>query len=260
MQHKNPRLRRRSLALATLAGLTALSATTAQADDAAAILKAMSTYVGSQQNIAFTFDTDIEVITPDLQKIQFASSGDVALSRPDKLRASRMGGYADVALYADGTTVTVLGKNLDAYAQAPLSGSTDQQIDRLRAEVGIELPAADLLRVDSFSALVQGVTDAKNIGRGVVEGVDCHHLAFRTDETDWQIWIQVGDQPIPRKYVITSKAVTGAPQYTLVVKDWKTSPKLEASTFAFTPPNGAKKVEISDLQNIDEVPSSAPLK
>lgn len=260
MQHANHTLRRRCTALATLAGLIALGATTARADDAAAILQSMSTYVGGQQNIAFTFDTDIEVITPELQKIQFASSGDVALSRPDKLRASRIGGYADVALYADGKTVTVLGKNLDAYAQAPLSGSTDQQIDRLRADVGVELPAADLLRVDSFSALMQGVTDAKNIGRGVVEGVDCYHLAFRTDETDWQIWVQVGDQPIPRKYVITSKAVTGAPQYTLVVKAWKANPKFDASTFVFTPPTGAKRVEISDLQNIDEVPSSAPLK
>jgi len=55
----------------------------------------------------------------------------------------------------------------------------------------------------------------------VVDGFECEHLAFRNDDTDWQIWIQVGDAPIPRKYVITSKTEEGAPQYTLVIRDWK---------------------------------------
>src|SRR5206468_3437874 len=83
----------------------------AQDNDAAKILKAMSDYVASQKSISLTFDTDIEVITPEIQKIQFASSGRLLLGRPDKLRASRTGGYADVELVFDGKTVTVLGKN-----------------------------------------------------------------------------------------------------------------------------------------------------
>ena len=42
-------------------------------DDAARILKAMSDYTAGQKSISATFDSDIEVITPDLQKLQFAS-------------------------------------------------------------------------------------------------------------------------------------------------------------------------------------------
>ena len=34
------------------------------------ILKSMSDYVGSQPTIRATFDSDIEVITPQLEKIQ----------------------------------------------------------------------------------------------------------------------------------------------------------------------------------------------
>src|SRR5208283_3301690 len=56
------------------------------AQDAGKVLKAMTDYVTSQKNISATFDTDIEVITNDLQKIQFASSGQMLLSRPDKIR------------------------------------------------------------------------------------------------------------------------------------------------------------------------------
>src|SRR5262245_46168083 len=63
----------------------------ARGDDAEKILRALSDHLASQRNISLTFDADIEVITPDVQKIQFASSGRVQMSRPDKIRASRTG-------------------------------------------------------------------------------------------------------------------------------------------------------------------------
>jgi hypothetical protein len=92
-----------------------------------------------------------------------------------------------------------------------------------------------------------------HIGRGVINGVECEHLAFRDQETDWQIWVEVGDRPIPCKYVITSKTMAGAPQYSLVIKDWKTGEQ-PSPNFVFTPPKDAKKVEVAAMPNIDEVP------
>jgi hypothetical protein len=64
----------------------------AQEENALKILKAMSDYLTSQNGFSARFDVDLEVITPDVQKIQFASTGKVALSRPGKLRAERLGG------------------------------------------------------------------------------------------------------------------------------------------------------------------------
>jgi hypothetical protein len=84
--------------------------------------------------------------------------------------------------------------------------------------------------------------------------VECDHLAFRNNDVDWQLWVAVGSNPIPRKYVITSKAVTGAPQYTLRIKDWKTDVPVAADAFAFKPPANSEKVDISALADIDEVP------
>src|SRR5215475_2603417 len=161
-------------------------------DDAVQILKKMSAYIGGQQTIQTTYDTDIEVITDDLQKIQFASSGQATLSRPDKLRVSRTGGYADVELVFDGKKATLYGKNIGAYAQANFSGSVDQLVDKLRSEFGVEAPGADLLLSRSFDDLMAGVYDAKHIGRGVIDGVECEHLAFRSADTDWQIWVEAG--------------------------------------------------------------------
>src|SRR5258707_1235374 len=83
----------------------------AQTNDATRILKTMSDFIAMQQNISITFDADIEVVTHDVQKIQFTNSGTVLMSRPDKLRATRTGGYADVELVIDGRTATFVSKD-----------------------------------------------------------------------------------------------------------------------------------------------------
>jgi hypothetical protein len=233
-----------------------LSASAGQAaeSDAKAILKGMSDYVGGQKTISFSFDSDIEVITPALEKIQFTNSGTVLLSRPDKLRAHRVGGYADVELVFDGKTVSVFGKSLNGYAQAETQGTVDHLIDWLRVGQGVALPGADLLRTDSHSLLLADVLEAKHIGRGVIDGVECEHLAFRNFDTDWQLWVEVGARPIPRKLVITSKTISGGPQYTVRVKDWKTGFEPAADAFSFTPPAGASQLEPEDFMKLDELP------
>ena len=128
-----------------------------QGSDAKSVLKAMSDYMSSQQTIAITFDSDIEVITPQLEKIQFTNSGEILLSRPNKLRAHRVGGYADVALYFDGKTVSVFGKHINGYAQFDAPGTVDHLVETLRAGHGVALPGADLLLSNSYDVLVAGV-------------------------------------------------------------------------------------------------------
>jgi len=228
----------------------------AQGSDAKSILKAMSDYVSSQKTIEITFDSDIEIITPQMEKIQFTNSGEALLSRPDKLRAHRVGGYSDVVLFFDGKTASVFGKNINGYAQFDAPGTVDQLIEALRQGHGIALPGADLLLSNSYNALVAGVLEAKHIGRGVVDGRECEHLAFRNFDTDWQLWVEMGKNPIPRKMVITSKTLNSAPQYTLRVKGWKTGVVPARDAFTFIPPAGAQKLSADALIDLDELPQS----
>jgi hypothetical protein len=229
-------------------------------DDAARILKAMSDYTAGQKSISATFDSDIEVITPDLQKLQFTSSGQIRLERPDKLRIKRTGGYTDVDLVFDGKTVSLYGNNAKAYVQADAAGTIDQLIDRLQSTAGGAMPGTDLLLSNSFDELTANVIEARHIGQGVIDGVECEHLAFRGVDTDWQIWVESGARPIPRKYVITSKTLAGAPQYSLKIKEWKTDVPAEADTYVFKPPADAKKVDLDALatMDFDEVPPGTP--
>lgn len=243
-------LRTASLALLT----TVLASGLAVAQDAEKVLRNMFDYVASQKNLSIAYDSDIEVVTPSLQKLQFTASGQLKLSRPDYLRATRTGGYADVEFVFDGKTFTVLGKNAGVYAQWDSPGTIGQLVGRLRDEAGLDVPGADLLLARGYDELMSDVIEVKHIGRGVVDGKDCDHLAFRNPDVDWQVWIEAGDRPIPRKYIITSKAVTGAPQYTLRFKEWNTDAVAYADAFSFSPPPGTRKIDMSALQDIDEVP------
>lgn len=230
----------------------------AEENDALSILKSMTDYMSKQAVIEFTFDSDIEIITPQLEKIQFTNSGEALLSRPNMLRAHRKGGYADVSLYYDGETASVFSGLDNSYAQVVVPGSVDQLIEVLRAGHGVALPGADLLLSDSYDVLVADIMEAKHIGQGVINGVECEHLAFRNFDTDWQLWVEIGDQAVPRKIVITSKTINSAPQYTLQITNWNTDVSPTKEMFTFVPPNDATPLDPNALIHLDELPPVAP--
>lgn len=243
---------RAGLLVATVAAIAFAAPATADEDDARALFKAMSDYMGAQQAISFSFDSTLAIVTSDLQKLDFASSGTVTLSRPDKIRVTRTGGFADVEMVFDGKQLSILGKNLGKYVQVPAPGSIDQLIDRLR-DHGVQAPGADLLISNINDALMEPVVDVKDLGSGVINGEECNHLAFRTESVDWQIWISMGDDPHPCRYVVTSKLMALAPEYRVDVSDWKAGAAVAADDFTFDP-GTAEMATLADLQGIDELP------
>ena len=242
------------LAVAAMAAMPNIS--TARADDAQAktLFKAMSDYLAAQQAISFAIDSTLEVVTDQDQKLGLASSGTLTLKRPDKLHATRTGGFANVEMVFDGKTLTVLGKNANMFAKAEEPGTIDQLVDVLRDKYKRPVPAADLLMADPYKELMPLVVEAKDLGSGVIRGVECDHLAFRTEEVDWQIWIAQGDRPYPCRYVITSTKVKGSPQYTVEVRDWKTGDEVASDDFSLEVPQGAKELKPGDVPDFDELP------
>jgi hypothetical protein len=227
----------------------------ARADEAAAkaLVKAMSDYMAAQTAISFSFDTDLEIVTKEKQKLALASSGTVTLNRPDKLHVTRRGGFADAEAIFDGKTLSLIGRKANVYGQVDVPGSIDHLIDELRDKYHRPVPGADLLESNVYDALMPEVTDTKDLGSGVIGGVECDHLAFRTSEVDWQIWIAQGAHPYPCQYVITSKLVEDGPQYSVQIRDWKTGNEVASDDFSFKNATNAKKLTLSDLDT-DELP------
>ncbi len=226
----------------------------AQEEDAKSAFKAMSDFLVAQQTLSVSFDATLEIVSDDLEKVGFASSGALTASRPDKVRVSRTGGIADVEMVYDGKVLSAYGKNLNIFAKQPLEGTIDGMIDTLRVEFGLEMPAADLLSSKPYEIMMSNVTDAKGLGTGVIRGQVCDHLAFRTDDVDWQIWIAQGDKPFPCRFTISSKMTVLAPSYSIEFSDWKSGSDVAANDFQLKTADGAKEVPISTLENLDEVP------
>jgi hypothetical protein len=178
----------------------------------------------------------------------------VDLKRPDKLRLTRVGGFANAEIIFDGKTLTVVGKNANAYAQVEILGTLDHLVDELRDTYHRPVPGADLLLSNVYDQLMPEVTDAKDLGSGVIGGKECDHLAFRAKDVDWQIWIAQGAQPYPCRYVITAKDVDQAPQYSVQIRDWKTGNKVKPDNFAFANSTNARKIDIKDTGDTDELP------
>ena len=225
--------------------------------EAKRLLKAMSDDLAAQTAISFDYNATLEVVTNDDQKLGLASSGTIALNRPDKIHTTRSGGFVDAETVFDGKTLTLFGKNANKYTQVEVPGTIDHLIDELRDKLSKPLPAADLLMSDPYGQLMQDVYDSKDLGSGVINGTECDFLAFREDEVDLQIWITQGDHPHPCKYVVTSRLVPDGPQYSVEFSNWKTGSDVAADDFTFKNSTNAEKVDVKDLQDkIADFPSN----
>lgn len=253
-QHRSKysRAAARALLLCTALGQAAAQAAEA---DARRLLKAMSDYMAAQKAISFDFDSSLDIVSTQQQKITLAASGSVIMNRPDKLHVTRQGGFANMEMNFDGKTLTLLGKNSKRYAQVEAAGTIDQLVDVLRDKYHRPVPGADLLMADPYKELMPEVTDVKDLGSGVIRGVECDHLAFRTREVDWQIWIAQGPTPYPCRYTINSNKTPGAPEYSLDIRDWKTGAAVAADPFKLAIPAGASKLTPDQVQELNDIPA-----
>jgi len=222
--------------------------------DAKRLLKAMSDYMAAQKALSFEYDASLEVVTKDDQKLALVSSGAVTLNRPDKIHVTRAGGFADVEIFFDGKVLTFLGKNLNTYSQQDMPGTIDHLIDELRVKHNKYLPAASLLLPNSYDALMRDVVDVKDLGSGVIGGVECDFLAFRKEEIDFQIWIAHGEHSYPCRYTITTKDLPGSPQYTIQTRNWKMGDEVAATDFRFKNTTNANKVDLKNHKGTGDLP------
>lgn len=239
----------------TVLVMTPLSAV-ADDVDAKRLLRSMSDFLTTQKNFEFDYDATWEVVTTDAQKLGIATSGSVSVSRPNQIRASNVGGFADSNVYFDGETLAFYEGVDGLFAQVSKKGSIEDLVEDLRSNYGRSLPAADLIVENPYEILMQDVTDVKDLGSGYIAGQECDHLAFRTPEVDWQIWISQSEQPYPCRYVITSHGLEQGPQYQVDVRNWQSGNEGTGKEYSFAAPEGATELPIEEfVETVRDLPS-----
>lgn len=224
---------------------------------AVAALDKMGNFLRGQR--AFTVDAEITTddVLPSGQKVKFQGLAELKVRRPDRMRADINGDRRKQTMFYDGTTFTVHDLDTNYFASFAAPPTLRELAEVAENRYGIDLPLADLFAwgVGDTDAALKSAVD---LGPSTVRGTPCRHYAFHQNDVDWQLWIQDGDAPLPRRLVITTSSERSAPEHD-VVMSWNLSPpEFPDKVFAFTPPPGSAKIDFSPVPALAGSPKAKP--
>jgi hypothetical protein len=207
------------------------------------VLQQMCDYLKNLQQFSFQAEITEDVLLTSGQRIQYGRSVEASVRRPDRFRAESVGDTDNRLLVYDGKTITLMDRSKNFYTTIAAPPTIDAALEHGIQAFNLRAPLADLIYTKSYEYLTEGALSGFYVGLSKVQGVPCHHLAFREKDIDWQIWIEDSQTPVPRKFLITDKSARGL-QFTAVFTKWNTSAQLEDGLFTFVAPEKAEKIDI----------------
>jgi hypothetical protein len=243
--------------LVALVATVFVTTTFAQTDEPAiepetmAALDSMGAYLRDLKAFRVKVTTTDDTVLEDGQKIQNEGNVEILAKPPSKLRIHTFNDRYERLFFFDGKTFSLWGQRTDYYATVDAPETIGLLMNFLEEKYGQDLPGVDLFRWGTDESDTSAITSAMNVGSAVIDGTTCQHYAFRQDGIDWQIWIQKGDYPLPRKLVITTRTDDAMPTYSAVYR-WDLAPSFNDAAFIFDPPKGALRVVLEGYLSSDE--------
>ena len=220
------------------------------------VMQAMCAHLNGLRAFRFETENAFDTVEPGGQKLQFSRRVQVNCRRPNKVSGASIGDPDwDVGYWFDGKHITILNRKLNVYSQVETPATIDAMLDHMNTRYGMAVPTADFLFSDVCAVLLADVRTGRYLGEHRVGDAQCHHLAFQQESIDWQIWIDTGEKPWPRKLVVTYKQDDGCPQFSATFLKWDPDAKLADADFVFTPPKDAEQIELVAVdadENMDE--------
>jgi len=181
--------------------------------------------------------------------VQSTSKVDYLLARPNRMRIEVTSDDKHRLYLYDGKNFTVWARLVNYYATVPAPPTIGELFEKVTDKYDIELPLYDLYNWGNKDEDINKIKTAVDVGPSSVNGVTCEHYAFHQEGVDWQLWIQLGEFPLPRKLVITTLTDDARPQHSDTLT-WNLAPSFNDGAFAFDPPPDAKRV-ILEGENAD---------
>ena len=175
---------------------------------------------------------------------QLTATRRVSVRRPDRLAGDVAGDALNRSFWYDGKTFSALDKEQNVWTSGTVPPTIDEALDWVFDKTGTVVPLADFLYADPYSRLMESVERGVYLGIHEAAGVPCYHLSFEQATIDWQLWIDAGKEPLPRKLVIAYKTEDEVPQYAVTIRKWNFEAKVPDELFRFAPPPGAGRVEV----------------
>lgn len=212
--------------------------------EAQAVLDRMTAFLKAQKTFSIVSDSTRDEVVAFGYKLQDNEHATLTTQLSTKLRVEVSGDDRNRLFIYDGAKLTMYSPDDEAYTQVKAPDTIGKLVDRLLG-AGIEMPMIDMLYQIYQGSLTEAVRGGLLVGDSNIDGTDCDHLAFRQGNIDWQLWVEKGDKPLPRRLLVTTRYEVGDPQYQITMR-WNLQPKVDASTFVFTPPKGANQIPFTD--------------
>jgi hypothetical protein len=236
------------MAVATLAGCVSNATKPADLDPQAGnVLKHMCETLSAAKTMTFEVDAQLDDRLDTGQLVQLHRRSKVMVTRPDRLFVEMTGDETGGCLWYCKGNLTIMDRKSNTYASATVPDHTEKMLDHVIEKYHITVPLADLLFPNLYETLTENLESGLYVGIEDVEGHPCHHLTFTQAHIDWQVWIDAGAEPLPRKIVMTYKEEEGAPQYAATLDKWNLSAAPPETAFHCQPPKDAKMVSLDDL-------------
>jgi hypothetical protein len=213
--------------------------------DAIDAVKKMSAYLHTLKSYQIIDNVTQDDVLEDGLIVQTNSKVDYLLARPNRLRIEVTSDEKHRLYLYDGKNFTIWARLVNYYATVPAPPTIGELLDRATEKYDIDLPLYDLYNWGTKDDDINKIKTAVDIGPSAVEGVTCEHYAFHQEGVDWQIWIQLGEFPLPRKLVITTLTDDARPQHSDTLT-WNLAPSFNDAAFAFDPPPDAKRIVLAE--------------
>jgi hypothetical protein len=206
------------------------------------VLRAMSQYLTKAKGFTYHAEVEFDQILPGGPKIRLSGAVDVAVKRPGSLFVHYRDDVSDRVVWFENGRLTLFDPVASTYAEVSGPKDIDGMVEKLEKGLGVTLPLGEFAESDPLKVLTRGVDLTHYVGIHDVEGVFCHHLVLQRPDLDLQVFVEVGEKPLPRKLVFEYPHQAGSPQYTAFLTEWSLEPP-PADLFAAKLPEDVAEVE-----------------
>jgi hypothetical protein len=221
----------------------------------------MSERLTAAQSVSVSIQQVRDVVRRSGKKETISFAAEQTMQRPNRLHI-KAAGERQLEGWYDGKWITIALHKEKVYAQAPMPETIDQTLDALSERYGYVMPMADLLYSIPEKALISDTTSGGYVGRETLDDIASYHLAFHDTGTDWELWLPIDGDPLPRRLKVTLTSRTGKPVIDTTFVKWNLSPQLEAASFtAHVPPDYegiAMLQQAASVKSSGQSPSTQP--
>ncbi len=211
------------------------------------ILQQMGEYLASLEHFRVHAEAAADEVIDTGQLIAFGHTIDMVVRRPDRLWADVNGDIGHKRVLYDGRTARLLDYTYGTVAETAGKATIESTIDDLIDRLGVVVPLAELAFDDPYATLIGNVETGSYLGIRIVDGIEYHHLAFTQETIDWEVWIENGARPLPRKLLIRYKDEPGSPQFVAILSDWDLADASPDALFSAETPIGMTPIEFIDV-------------